>query len=84
MNLYVHVLGKRVATLESIGDFKSVLTYDSDVAAGGFVSLTMSSHGAAFGRNRPPQGSSYGHRAAPPIHPKVYLIRGTSRRYDNK
>lgn len=41
MKLSVHVLGKRVATLESIGDFKSVLTYDSDVAAGDFVSLTM-------------------------------------------
>lgn len=41
MKLGVHVLGNRVATLESVGDFKSVLTYDADVAPENFVSLTM-------------------------------------------
>lgn len=41
MKLAVHVLGKQVAMLESIGDFKSVLTYGADAAPGDFVSLTM-------------------------------------------
>jgi serine/threonine-protein kinase HipA len=41
MKLAVHVLGRQVAMLESIGDFKSVLTYDAGAAAGDFVSLTM-------------------------------------------
>ena len=41
MKLSVRLLGKRMATLESIGDFKSVLTYDSHVVARDFVSLTM-------------------------------------------
>jgi len=41
MKLDVHVLGKRVATLEAVGDFKSVLTYESAAAPEDFVSLTM-------------------------------------------
>ena len=41
MKLAVHVLGRQVAMLESIGDFKSVLTYDAGAAVGDFVSLTM-------------------------------------------
>lgn len=39
MKLAVYVLGKQVAMLESIGDFKSVMTYETN--AGDFVSLTM-------------------------------------------
>ena len=41
MKLDVYVLGKRVATLENVGDFKSVLTYDTDAAPADFISLTM-------------------------------------------
>ena len=41
MKLAVHVLGRRVATLEQAGDFKSVLSYAADAAADDFVSLTM-------------------------------------------
>jgi len=41
VNLSVFVLGREVATLEPIGDFKSSLTYRADTAAGNFVSLTM-------------------------------------------
>ena len=41
MQLSVFVLGREVATLEQIGDFKSVLTYHPHVAADDFVSLTM-------------------------------------------
>lgn len=41
MSLAVHVLGREVATLEAIGDFKSVLTYRDGVAMNDFVSLTM-------------------------------------------
>ncbi len=41
MKLAVFLLGKRVATLESVGDFKSVLTYDADAGVDDFVSLTM-------------------------------------------
>jgi len=37
----VYVLGKEVATLESAGDFRSVLTYRGDAAPDQFVSLTM-------------------------------------------
>jgi serine/threonine-protein kinase HipA len=37
----VYVLGRDVAVLEPVGDFKSVLTYRSGVAADDFVSLTM-------------------------------------------
>ena len=41
MKLAVYVLGRRVATLESTGDFKSTLTYEADAADDDFVSLTM-------------------------------------------
>jgi len=41
MKLAVSVLGKPVATLESVGDFKSVLTYEEGVGPDDFVSLTM-------------------------------------------
>lgn len=41
MKLSVYVLGREVAILESIGDFKSVLTYAADAPADDFVSLTM-------------------------------------------
>jgi len=41
VSLSVHVLGRDVATLEAVGDFKSVLTYRDGVAADDFVSLTM-------------------------------------------
>ena len=41
MKLGVYVLGKRVATLENVGDFKSVLTYDAGAVPADFVSLTM-------------------------------------------
>lgn len=41
MSLGVHVLGREVATLESVGDFKSSLTYHDDVAPDDLVSLTM-------------------------------------------
>jgi serine/threonine-protein kinase HipA len=41
MSLAVHVLGREVATLEAVGDFKCVLTYRDGVAVNDFVSLTM-------------------------------------------
>lgn len=41
MNLSVYVLGREVATLDSIGDFKSSLTYHDGVLRDDFVSLTM-------------------------------------------
>lgn len=41
MKLIVHVLGRPVATLEKVGDFKSVVTYHPEAAAEDFVSLTM-------------------------------------------
>ena len=41
MKLSVYVLGREVATLEQVGDFKSVLTYRTDTATDEFVSLTM-------------------------------------------
>ncbi len=41
MKLNVHVLGKYVAVLEQIGDFKSVLAYLPDVVPENLVSLTM-------------------------------------------
>lgn len=41
MKLGVHVLGKKVAVLESMGDFKSVLTYEPNAHSDDFVSLTM-------------------------------------------
>src|SRR5580658_5888917 len=42
MKLSVYVLGREVAALEPVGDFKSVLTYSSETASDDFVSLTMS------------------------------------------
>jgi serine/threonine-protein kinase HipA len=41
MSLSVYVLGREVATLEAIGDFKSSMTYRAGVAPEDFVSLTM-------------------------------------------
>jgi serine/threonine-protein kinase HipA len=41
VSLSVHVLGREVATLEAIGDFKSAMTYHDGIAAEDFVSLTM-------------------------------------------
>jgi serine/threonine-protein kinase HipA len=41
MNLSVYVLGREVATLESIGDFRSSMTYRDGVLPNDLVSLTM-------------------------------------------
>lgn len=41
MTLLVYVLGREVATLEVIGDFRSVMTYREGVEEADFVSLTM-------------------------------------------
>lgn len=41
MSLSVYVLGREVATLEAMGDFKSTMTYLEGVAPEDFVSLTM-------------------------------------------
>jgi serine/threonine-protein kinase HipA len=41
VKLAVHVLGREVAVLESVGDFRSVLTYHANTSANDFVSLTM-------------------------------------------
>lgn len=41
MKLSVYVLGRDVAVLEAVGDFKSVLTYHAGSAEDDFVSLTM-------------------------------------------
>lgn len=41
MTLSVHVLGREVATLEAVGDFKSAMTYRDGVSPEDFVSLTM-------------------------------------------
>ncbi len=41
MSLSVYVLGREVATLEAVGDFKSSMAYHDGVAAEDFVSLTM-------------------------------------------
>lgn len=41
MTLAVHVLGREVARLEPIGDFRSSLAYLSDIPSDMFVSLTM-------------------------------------------
>lgn len=41
MKLFAYVLGRDVAVLESIGDFRSVLTYHATTATNDFVSLTM-------------------------------------------
>jgi serine/threonine-protein kinase HipA len=41
MKLAVYVLGREVALLDQVGDFKSVLSYHAETAADDFVSLTM-------------------------------------------
>ena len=41
MKLSAYVLGREVAVVESVGDFKSVLNYISTTATDDFVSLTM-------------------------------------------
>ncbi len=41
MKLNVHVLGRQVAVLEQVGDFKSVMTYVPEVGPEKLVSLTM-------------------------------------------
>jgi serine/threonine-protein kinase HipA len=41
VKLSVYVLGREVAILEPVGDFKSVLTYLPEAATDNFVSLTM-------------------------------------------
>jgi serine/threonine-protein kinase HipA len=41
MRLAGYVLGREVAILETVGDFKSVLTYHADTTANDLVSLTM-------------------------------------------
>lgn len=41
MSLSVYVLGREVATLEAMGDFKSSMAYHDGVAADDLVSLTM-------------------------------------------
>lgn len=41
MSLSVYVLGREVATLEAVGDFKSSMAYHDRAAAEDFVSLTM-------------------------------------------
>lgn len=41
MKLSLYILGREVAVLESVGDFKSVLTYAPNMATDDFVSLTM-------------------------------------------
>ena len=56
MKLAVHTLGREVGTLESVGAFKSVMSYHPNVAAEDFVSLTM-----------PVRTESYGWDA--PLHP---------------
>jgi len=41
VSLSVYVLGREVATLDAVGDFKSSMTYHEGVAPEDFVSLTM-------------------------------------------
>lgn len=41
MSLSVHVLGREVATLEAVGDFRSSLAYREGIGPEDFVSLTM-------------------------------------------
>ncbi len=41
MMLSIYVRGRAVATLETVGDFKSILTYHANVAPDNFASLTM-------------------------------------------
>ena len=49
MKLAVYVLGREVAILEQVGDFKSVLTYHAGTAANDFVSLTMPVRTESYG-----------------------------------
>lgn len=49
MKLSVYVLGRDVAVLEPVGDFKSVLTYHAGVADDDFVSLTMPVRTESYG-----------------------------------
>ncbi|KAF1005015.1 MAG: hypothetical protein GAK28_03642 [Luteibacter sp.] len=48
MTLAVHVMGREVAILEPLGDFKSTMTYHADVASNDFVSLTMRVRNEAY------------------------------------
>jgi len=48
MNLSVYVLGREVATLESVGDFRSSMTYRDDALEDHFVSLTMRVRAAPY------------------------------------
>ena len=49
MKLAVHVLGREVAILEQVGDFKSVLTYHAGTAVDDLVSLTMPVRTESYG-----------------------------------
>jgi len=49
VKLVVHVLGREVAILEQVGDFKSVLTYHAGTDANDFVSLTMPVRTESYG-----------------------------------
>jgi len=49
MQLSVYVLGREVATLEQMGDFKSVLSYHPQVQPDDFVSLTMPVRTESYG-----------------------------------
>ncbi len=49
MKLAIYVLGREVAILEQLGDFKSVLTYHAGTAANDFVSLTMPVRTESYG-----------------------------------
>lgn len=49
MKFAVYVLGREVAILEQVGDFKSVLTYHAGTAANDFVSLTMPVRTESYG-----------------------------------
>ena len=49
MKLAVYLLGREVAILEQVGDFKSVLTYHAGTAANDFVSLTMPVRTESYG-----------------------------------
>ncbi len=49
MKLAVYVLGREVAILEQVGDFKSVLTYHAGTAASDFVSLSMPVRTESYG-----------------------------------
>ena len=49
MKLAVHVLGREVAILEQVGDFKRVLTYHAGTAVDDLVSLTMPVRTESYG-----------------------------------